>query len=140
MRIVRSVLVLISCFLSATACWGGAVLIAEAHGNPLGILPRILLASGPFRSWVFPGAFLFAGVGLLGIWTLWVNLRQKSGFGFWTALEGLLLLGWVLFCPTPLWLHYLYGALALILIASGLSLQSLGALRSGSVGGRPTRC
>lgn len=139
MRMVRSVLVLALCFLSATACWGGAVLIAEAHGKPLNIMSQILFAAGPFGSWAVPGMALFGGVGLLGIWTLWVNLREQPNSGFWSALEGLVLFCWVLFWRTPLWLHYLYGVLSLILVASGLELQSISVMPRWGLGKRPLR-
>lgn len=134
MRMVRSVLVLASCLLSATACWGGAVLIAEAHGNPLGMMPQRLLRDSPFRSWAFPGIFLFSGVGLLGIWTLWVNLHERPNSGFWSAVQGSVLLAFMLFWRMPVWLNYFYGVLALILVASGLWIQSICAMRGTGAG------
>jgi hypothetical protein len=139
MRMVRSVLILASFFLSASACWGGAVLIAEAHGNQPGMISQIVFAAGPLRAWALPGVVLFGGVGLFGTWTLWANLREQPSSGFWSALEGLVLLCWVLIWRTPIWLHYLYTVLALILIASGLGLQSIGAMRKCGARGLPPR-
>lgn len=130
MRIVRLLLVLVSFFLAAISCLGGAVLIAEAHENPLGTVPQLLLATSPFRSILFQGIHLFGAVGLFGIWTLWVNLRENPNSGLWSALEGVLLMSWVLVWGTPLWLHYACCVPAMALIASGLGLQINGLMRS----------
>lgn len=129
MRRVRWCLLAVLFFLSATACWGGAVLIADAHGNPWGMMPQRLLIHAPFHSWLIPGILLFSAIGLLGVWTLWLTLRQERDYGLWSALQGMVLLGYLatesVLLRSWIWLDYLYGVLALCLILSGLRLRNV---------------
>lgn len=104
------------------------MLIAEAHRNPLGLVPQ----SAPAHSLPL-GIVLFGAIGVPGVWALWVNLRHEPTSGFSSVLEGVVLLGWLmaesLSTHTLLWLHYVYGALGLFLIFSGIVLSQ-----------RPSRC
>jgi hypothetical protein len=135
MRIVRAVTMIVLFFLSATAFWGGTVLIANAHGNPWGMMPLTLLAHTPFHSWLIPGVILFSANGLLALWALWLTLRRAPHYGLWSALQGFVLLGWLvvecLLLRIVIWPHYLYGTLALFLILFGFGLQHM-------TGARPT--
>lgn len=122
MKVLRSVLIVALLFLSGTACWGGAMIIAEARGNPLGLMPQSALV----RS-LFLGIVLFVAIGVPGVWVLWVNLRHEPTAGLWSALEGAALLGWLtaegLSSQALLWPHYMCGALALFFIFSGVALS-----------------
>jgi len=121
-RVLGPILTVLLLLLSSTACWGGAMLIAEAHRNPLGLMAQSASAHA-----LLLGIVLFGAVGVPGVWALWVNLRHEPTSGFWSALEGVVLLGWLtaecLFSHTLLWLHYVYGALGLFLIFSGIVLS-----------------
>jgi hypothetical protein len=114
-------------FVSVTALWGGAVLVAEAHGNPWGMLPVELLHRSPFHSWLIPGIILFSAIGLLAFWTLWLALRQRMHHGLWLSFQGFVLLVWLfvecLFLRMVIWPHYFYGALGLFLVLSGFVLN-----------------
>ncbi|HKO19622.1 MAG TPA: hypothetical protein VJU82_12125 [Acidobacteriaceae bacterium] len=114
--------------LASTASWGGALLIAEARRNPIGQLPLNGQAHGLFNSGLLLGMMLFGAIGVPGVWALWVNLRQERNSAFWSALEGVVLLGWLvaecLYSRTLLWLHYVYGAMGVYLIACGWVLSS----------------
>ena len=131
MRILRLFLMLVLLYISATALWGGIVLIVYAHGNPWGMMPLSLLAHSPFHSWLIPGMILVCANGLLALCVLWLTLRRASRYGLWCALQGFVLLGWlVVECVClrmVMWLHYFYGALALILILLGFALHSVNA-------------
>jgi hypothetical protein len=122
------VLVLIAlAFLSATALYGGAVLMAEAHGNPWGMMPLSLLAHSPFRSWLIPGIVLAVANGVCGLWVLGCVAAHLRHDGLWTLLQGCILLGWLtvecVMLRTVIWPHYLYGAVAVALIVSGAVLR-----------------
>lgn len=127
MKIIRLFDILILFFVSATSFWGGTVLIADAHGNPWGMMPLSLLAHSPFHSWLIPGLILFSANGILGLLVLWQALRQAPQYGLWSALQGFVLLGWLavecLFLQIVAWPHYFYGTLALLLILCGFVLQ-----------------
>ena len=127
MRFLRQFLTVVLAFLSVSAFWGGAKLIANAHGNPWGMMPLSLLRFSPFHSWLIPGILLLVANGLLALWVLWQVLAQRPGYGLWTALQGFVLLGWLIvecaMLRLVLWPHYFYGALALLLIAAGFALR-----------------
>ena len=127
MRIIRFFLILVLFFVSTTAFWGGTVLIANAHGNPWGMMPLSLLAHSPFHSWLIPGLILISANGVLGLLVMWQTLRQEPKYGLWSALQGFVLMGWLavecLFLRIVARPHYFYGALALLLILCGFALQ-----------------
>jgi uncharacterized membrane protein len=106
---------------------GAVTLIANAHGNPWGVMSLSILRHSPFHSWLIPGILLLICNGLLPLWVLWLVLKQKTLYEVWIAIQGCVLLGWlaaeigmlrVVVGPT-----YLYGTVGLILAATGLTLQ-----------------
>lgn len=127
MRFLRQFLTVVLAFLSVSAFWGGAKLIVDAHGNPWGMMPLSLLRFSPFHSWLIPGILLLVANGLLALWVLWLVLAQRPAYGLWVALQGFVLLGWLIVeCATlrfVVWPHYFYGALALALIVAGFALR-----------------
>ena len=114
-------------FLMVTALFGGAVLIVNAHGSPWGMMPLSLLAHTPFHSWLIPGVILFAANGLLALWVLGLVLRHRRNAALWTLVQGCVLIGWLavecVMLRTVIWLHYLYGAVGLVLILAGAALR-----------------
>ena len=60
------------------------------------------------------------------MWALWLTLAQVPRYGLWIALQGCVLLGWLvvecLMIRVVDWPHCLYAVIALGLIASGLLL------------------
>jgi hypothetical protein len=128
LKTLRLFAMLVLLFVSVTALWGGTVLIGNSHGNPWGMMPLSLLAHSPFHSWMIPGMILVIANGLLALWTLWLALRRRPRCGLWSALQGFVLIGWLIveciFLRTVIWPHYFYGSLALFLILSGFALQS----------------
>jgi len=104
------------------------VLIANAHGNPWLMMPLSLLAYSPFHSWLISGMILLTANGILALGVLWLNLRRGPRYRLWSALQGFELLGWLIVecvcLRTVIWPHYFCGALAMVLILSGLALHS----------------
>jgi len=127
MAFVRVLAVIALLFLSATALYGGAVLILDAHANPWGVMPLSLLEHSPFHSWLIPGIVLLTANGLLGLWVLWLVLAHWRHDGLWAILQGCVLLGWLtvecIVLRTVIWPHYMYGAVGLVLILSGAALR-----------------
>jgi peptidoglycan biosynthesis protein MviN/MurJ (putative lipid II flippase) len=69
------------------------------------MVAQSLLQHSPFRSFPIPGIILFSAIGVLSCWVLWTTLQRQPGYG-WSAA----------------WPHYFYGAVALLLILSGMIL------------------
>ena len=89
-------------------------------------MPVSLLRHSPFHSYMIPGIILLAANGFLCIWVLWLSLRRRSGYAWWVAVQGFVLLVWlgveigmlrVVGLP-----HYLYGVVALLLVVTGMAL------------------
>jgi hypothetical protein len=95
------------------------------------MMPLSLLARSPFHSWLIPGMILFSANGLLALCVLWQTLRRRPRYGLWSALQGFVLLGWLVvecvYLRMVIWPHYFFGSLALVLILSGFALHSANA-------------
>ncbi len=127
MKFVRPFLVFLLAWLSAGALYGGATLIAEAHGNPWGFMPLSLLADSPFHSWLIPGIVLLTSNRLLAAWVLWLVLARRAQYGLWAAFQGCVLLGWLtvecILLRVVAWPHYFYGAIGLVIIVLGAAVR-----------------
>lgn len=125
MKTIRWTGIALLFFLSVSAIIGSIPMLAEPHGNPW-TLPQSLLQYSPFPSYLAPGIILLVSNGLLAMWVLWLTLAQVPRYGLWIAMQGCVLLGWLavecLMIRIVAWPHYLYGAVAVGLIASGLLL------------------
>ena len=112
-------------FLGVTAIVGAIPLIL----NPLGDrshIPLSLLEHWPFHSFLIPGIILLLANGVLSFVALYQLMRRSNGHGRWVAFQGCVISGWivveVIMFRAIAWLHFLYLAVGLILIASGLAL------------------
>jgi hypothetical protein len=112
-------------FLAVSSIIGSLPMLADPHGSPWN-LPQSLLQHSPFPSFLVPGILLFAANGLLASWALWLALDEAPRYSLWMALQGCVALGWLvvecIMIRMVAWPHYLYGAVALGLIATGLLL------------------
>jgi hypothetical protein len=112
-------------FLGVSAIGGGIPMILHPEGSPM-FLPLDMLRYSPFHSFLIPGIVLLVANGLLSLWVLWLVLRHHRRYGLWVAFQGWVLLGWLLvecwMLREVMWLHYLYGVVALVLVVCGFLL------------------
>jgi len=126
MKTVRWAGIALLVFLAVSAIAGSVPMISSPHGEPLR-LPQTLLQHSPFGSYLVPGIILLLANGLLAIWVLCLTLAQFRRHGLWMTLQGCVLFGWLaiecIMLRFVVWIHYLYGAVALALIGAGLLLR-----------------
>ncbi len=91
-------------------------------------MPLSLLEHSPFSSFLIPGILLLAANSLLSLFALALVLRRTTRYGWWIAAQGCVIGGWitvqVLMIRTVIWMHYVYWAIALILIVCGWLLRN----------------
>jgi hypothetical protein len=125
MKTVRWTGIALLFFLAASSIIGSIPMLADPHGTPWS-MQQSLLQYSPFPSYLVPGILLLLSNGLLALWALWLALDQAPHYGLWMALQGCVLLGWLvaecLMIRMVIWPHYFYGAVALVLIATGVVL------------------
>ena len=126
MKFVRIIALAGLAFLAVTAIWGAALLMADPLGSPMKISVNVLRHT-PFHSFLIPGILLLVSSGLLGTVVFFLALCRTRGWGWWTAFQGCVLFGWitieVILLREVVWLHYVYWALGLLLMACGWALR-----------------
>ena len=89
-------------------------------------MPQSLLQYSPFRSYLVPGIILLIANGLFSVWALWLTVSRRPGYGWWVIVQGVVLLGWLIVEVAMLrlmvWPHCLYGAVAMVLVISGIAI------------------
>jgi hypothetical protein len=125
MKELRIVAIAVLAFLGLSGVVGAIPMIAHPAGEPWG-MPQGLLQHSPFRSYLIPGLILLGCNGLLSLWVLCLTVKKHSGYGWWIAVQGCILAGWlsveIAMLRMVVWPHYLYGLLALALMISGAAL------------------
>jgi hypothetical protein len=123
MRAVRIIAVAVLVFLGLSGIVGAIPLLVHPTGEPWA-MPQSLLRHSPFQSYLIPGIILLMANGLLSLRVLWLTVRRHSGYGCWAAAQGCVLR--VADCgdgdAEVVWPHYLYGAVALVLVVASLAL------------------
>ena len=113
-------------FLGIGAVAGGIAMIVDPSGKTMG-LPLSFLDHSPFQTFLIPGIILLAANGVLSLAIMILALRRIRGYGWWVVFQGCVLTGWItveaIMMRLVVWPHYLYWALGLALIASGLALR-----------------
>jgi len=126
MKLVRIVAITTLGFLGVTSLIGAIPLIIDPTGIMLS-MPLSMLEHSPFKSFLIPGLILLIANGLLSFWVLALVLRKTSQYPSWVALQGCILAGWitveVVMIRAVVWAHYVYWAVAFILIACGWFLK-----------------
>jgi len=125
MKEARIVAIVALSFLGLSGIVGAIPLIVNSGGEPWR-MPQILLQYSPFHSYLVPGIILLVANGLLTLWVLVRTLGKHRGFGWWVMAQGVVLLGWLIVEVAMLrlmvWPHYLYGAVAIALVISGITI------------------
>ncbi len=128
MRTAWIVAIVTLVFLGLSGTVGAIPLILHPTGEPWS-MPQTLLRYSPFHSYLIPGIILLVANGLLSWWVLWLTVHKRSGYGWWVAAQGSVLLGWLIveiaMLRLAMWAHYLYAAVALVLVVAGLALSKL---------------
>ena len=126
MRLIRSIAIASLIFLGVTALIGAIPLIIDSSGALLR-MPLSLLEPSPFSDYLIPGIILLVSDGLLDFLVLIFVLRRVSRYGWWVVLQGCVLFGWitieVVMIRAVFWAHYVYWALALVMIWCGWLLR-----------------
>src|SRR5271157_6029062 len=126
MKIVRGIAIAALVFLGISSIAGGVPMILSPSGE-LMHMPLSLLEHSPFHSYLIPGIILVLANGVLSFLVLYAAARRWTGYGWWVALQGCVLTGWivveVIMLRMAMWAHYFYGAVGLVLIVSGLALR-----------------
>ncbi|HEY1985771.1 MAG TPA: hypothetical protein VGG85_10195 [Terracidiphilus sp.] len=89
-------------------------------------MPLALLEHSPFHSFLFPAFILLFANGILSLAIAIAVLRKVGGYALGVAFQGCVLAGWitieVLMIRSIIWAHYVYWAIAVVLIVSGWTL------------------
>jgi hypothetical protein len=125
MKLVRAIALTALGFLSVTSVVGAIPMIVNPHGKPWQ-MPQSFLVHSPFNSFLIPGIILLLANGVLSLFVLVETVRRRNGYGWWVALQGCVLCGWigveVAILRMAIWPHYFYGAIGLALIVAGCAL------------------
>ena len=127
MKLARYTALVLLAFLAITSVVGAVPMLGDPHGQPWQ-MPQSVLQHSPFHSFLIPGLILLGMNGLLCAYVFFLALMRRSGYGLWIAAQGCILLGWLVvecvMIRMVIWPHYVYGAVALLLIATGFILRS----------------
>lgn len=112
-------------FLALSAFVGAIPMITSPGGSPWW-MPLSLLRHSPFHSFLIPGIILFTAIGLLSCGVLWMTIRRSPGYVWWVALQGCVLLGWIIteifMLRIMMWAQEFYAGIALLLVFCGVVL------------------
>jgi uncharacterized membrane protein YvlD (DUF360 family) len=126
MKIVRRIAIATLGFLSVSSIMGAVPLILRPSGEILH-MPLSMLEHSPFHTFLIPGIILLLANGVLSLLVLMMAIRQRPGYGWWTAFQGCVIAGWIVveivMLRAAVWPHYFYLAIGLVLIVSGLLLM-----------------
>ena len=135
MKAVRAVSIASLIFLGMTSLAGAVPLIADPSGKLLS-MPLTLLEHSPFASFLIPGFILLTANGLLSFSVLALVIRKKPLYGWWIALQGCVLFGWItiqiVMIREVIWAHYVYLLVAAVLVLCGWLLRNDAAERARS--------
>jgi hypothetical protein len=113
--------------LLGTSAVAGAIPMFLHPSGSSSFLPLSLLERTPFHSYLIPGVLLLVANGLLSFLVLWLTILNRPGYALWVGAPGCVLAGWLIveiwLLRVVSWLHFVYGAIAMVLIISGVLLR-----------------
>jgi hypothetical protein len=126
MKALYTVGILLLVFNGISALAGGSSLILDPTGKTLG-MPMDLLNQTIFKSFLIPGILLYVFNGLLSILISIAAIFKIQFYDILISIQGYVSLTWiiiqVLIIGDIVVLHYVYGAIAIILIIVGFLLK-----------------
>ncbi|MCB0430064.1 MAG: hypothetical protein H6585_02275 [Flavobacteriales bacterium] len=124
LKIIASVVLL---FNAAGAVYGGCSLIAFPDGSGMGLSTQ-LLAHSPFDTFLVPGIILLLVNGVFSLVVFGTLIQKYKYAARLVFLQGSLLLGWLVIQVALIrmlyFLHYVMGAVGLVLVVVGRMLES----------------
>jgi hypothetical protein len=106
-------------------------MIIDSSGGILK-MPLSLLDHSPFHSFLIPGLILLFANGITSLVIAIAAFRKLNGYGLWVAFQGCVLFGWitieVFLIRAISWAHFVYWAVAVLLIVTGLMTRRNGQL------------
>ena len=128
MKGTRIAVMILLAFLGVGSVVGAVPMILWPHETQWNLLPVSVLRYSPFHSFLFPGIILLVANGFMAFWVLRLVTARRSSYGFWTAFQGCVLLGWLV---VECWMiravggaHYFYAGIATALIVLGLAMRN----------------
>lgn len=122
MLVTQRVAIGLLLFTGVSAIAAGASLVADPSGRGLQ-MPLSLLAHSPFSSFLIPGLVLLIVIGIGSISAAFAVWRQWRRAPIMTFLEGIMLLGWIIFqviwIGLTSWLQPIIAVIAVTLIGLG---------------------
>jgi len=113
--------------LLGTSAVAGAIPMFLHPSGSSSFLPLSLLERTPFHSYLIPGVLLLVANGLLSFLVLWLTILSRPGYALWVGAQGCVLAGWLIveiwLLRVVSWLHFVQGAIAMVLIISGVLLR-----------------
>ena len=124
---LRAILIILLLLNGIPATLAGLSLITDPTGGGLK-MDVSLLEFSPFKTFLIPGIVLFTLNGLFSFVTLFSLLMKYKHYALLVICQGLILTGWITFQTVMVlnysWLQLMYAAVGIVLMVSGLLLES----------------
>lgn len=107
-KVVYRIQLFIQLIVGLGALFGGGMAIYDPYGVLYG-MPVDVLKKGPFTSFLIPGLFLFAAIGLVHLLSFAAVKRRLRFHSYISCAAGCILIGWILIqCYIIQSVHYLH--------------------------------
>lgn len=127
-KVIRITSIICLLLTGINALVAGALFIIEPSGSKMGMSVAYLKPS-PFHTYLIPGIILFTINGVLNVFAAYFAIKQKNHYQVWIAVQGILLMGWILIQVLLLKdlniLHVIMFTVGFILMVSGILLYKL---------------
>jgi len=112
-------------FLGLSGMVGAIPMLMHPAGEPWA-MPQALLQYSPLSLLSDSRNHPAGGERIAQLWVLWLTVRQHPGYGWWLTAQGCVLSGWlvgeIVLLRLVMWAQYMYGAVAMALVVSGIAM------------------